>query len=545
MKRKVVNMIAMISAMAMLVTGCGGSTTSTTGSNDSSQQTGESVEEPVEFTSTYIMTDWGGEADNFEILAQMQEDANVEISWLNYNSSDWETQKNLVITGGNLPDVFTGVCLTSSDISKYAEEGMLLDLTDLIEEYMPNFSQILEENPYLKAMITNPDDGGIYTLPNVNGRTVSRTTGIHYINKTWLDNLGLEVPTTTEEYYEVLTAFKEQDANGNGDPNDEIPFSCYANSSTFKAPYSYSNLFGAFGYADTMESLTPHYVQDENGEIVFVPTTEGYKEAIQYMHRLVDEGLWDVESFTFTALSQLVAKGSTSPSTLGSFVGYEKQFVVSAENLDEYVVLEPLVGPDGVQSRLENGWTCTDMGQVNTTYVQLTVNAQGKEEAILGFYDLCYDSDYAVQLFLGVDGTVISKDEEGKYSYNDTPEGVTWSEFRYQSAPVWFPLAIFPENWDDVVPQMDEDVLVDGILTEYYDDYLTVSSLFVAPTMDESKIINSTGEDINNYIDLTQAQWIVEGGIEEEWDAYLASLSDLGIDDYTQLVKDMAARMEE
>lgn len=46
-----------------------------------------------------------------------------------------------------------------------------------------------------------------------------------YLNKTWLDNLGLTYPETVEELYTVLKAFKEQDANGNGDPNDEIPIS--------------------------------------------------------------------------------------------------------------------------------------------------------------------------------------------------------------------------------------------------------------------------------------------------------------------------------
>lgn len=70
-------------------------------------------------------------------------------------------------------------------------------------------------------MVTNPD-GHIYTLP---GKKPLRPKGCDtpFINKAWLDRLGLEIPTTVDEWYEVLKAFKEQDANGNGDPNDEIP----------------------------------------------------------------------------------------------------------------------------------------------------------------------------------------------------------------------------------------------------------------------------------------------------------------------------------
>ena len=73
----------------------------------------------------------------------------------------------------------------------------------------------------MRQMVTNPD-GHIYTLP---GKKPLRPKGCDtpFINKAWLDRLGLEMPTTVDEWYEVLKAFKEQDANGNGDPNDEIP----------------------------------------------------------------------------------------------------------------------------------------------------------------------------------------------------------------------------------------------------------------------------------------------------------------------------------
>lgn len=549
MKKNITKLISAFTATTMLLAGCGSSTENsvvvereevvTQGDVES-----EKSEEPVEFSVVYLMNDWGGEAGDLEILNTMQNESNVKINWLNYSATDWSTQKNLVITGGNLPDAFTGACLLSSDITKYAAEGMLLDLTDLIPKYMPNLSKLLDENPAVKARITDPTDGKIYTLPEVNGRTASRTLGIHYINKTWLDNLGLDIPETTEEYYEVLKAFKEQDANGNGDPNDEIPFSCYANSSNAKEPYAYNQLFGAFGYVDTTKTTTPHYVKTDEGEVIFVPETEGYKEAIQYFHCLVSEGLWDTESFTFTALSQLVAKGGTNPATLGSFVAYEKQFVSSAENLDEYVVLKPLIGPNGNQSRLENTFSCTELGELQENRVQLTVKAKGKEEAILGFYDMGYDIDYAVQLCLGVDGTVITKGEDGKYTYNETPEGVTWSEFRYANAPVWYPFWMTDDDWNNIVPMMEEDVSVNAILAENYDEYLTVSNLFVLPTVEESKIIKSTGQDITDYVNLTQAQWIVDGGIEKEWDAYLKSLKELGLEDYTELVKTMDARMQ-
>lgn len=65
-------------------------------------------------------------------------------------------------------------------------------------------------------------DGHIYGLPRLRVDMTDRLTR-SFVNKVWLENLGLEVPTTIDEYYEFSQHFKNQDANGNGDTNDEIP----------------------------------------------------------------------------------------------------------------------------------------------------------------------------------------------------------------------------------------------------------------------------------------------------------------------------------
>lgn len=63
-------------------------------------------------------------------------------------------------------------------------------------------------------------DGHIYTIPYV---CTDTTVGYSpYINTKWLENVGMSTPTTTDEFEAVLKAFKEQDANGNGDASDEI-----------------------------------------------------------------------------------------------------------------------------------------------------------------------------------------------------------------------------------------------------------------------------------------------------------------------------------
>src|SRR5699024_41996 len=83
--------------------------------------------------------------------------------------------------------------------------------------------RMFQQYPGSEGQITQLD-GNIYSLPVVNECYHCSVPNKFWINKTWLDNLGLEMPTTLDEFYDVLVAFRDQDANGNGDPNDEIPF---------------------------------------------------------------------------------------------------------------------------------------------------------------------------------------------------------------------------------------------------------------------------------------------------------------------------------
>ncbi len=76
---------------------------------------------------------------------------------------------------------------------------------------------------FYKDLITAPD-GNIYALPQVNECYHCMYQQRMWIYKPWLDKLGLKMPTTTDEFYEVLKAFKTKDPNGNGKA-DEIPLS--------------------------------------------------------------------------------------------------------------------------------------------------------------------------------------------------------------------------------------------------------------------------------------------------------------------------------
>lgn len=138
----------------------------------------------------------------------------------NFYETDWETQLTLMVAGDELPDMLAGCSMNVSDVNEWGNEGYFLDLNEYID-LMPNLQAYFEQYPELKAFCTTAD-GHIYGLPKLRVDMTDRLTR-SFVNRQWLENLGLSMPTSIDEYYDVLVAFKEQDANGNGDPNDEVP----------------------------------------------------------------------------------------------------------------------------------------------------------------------------------------------------------------------------------------------------------------------------------------------------------------------------------
>ena len=97
-----------------------------------------------------------------EIFQKLEEIANVDIEWQVYPQATWPDKKNLILSSGDLPDVFYMNAVDSNDLSKYASQGMFMDLTDLIEEYAPNVQKAFETLPEYTNICINPDDGKNY-----------------------------------------------------------------------------------------------------------------------------------------------------------------------------------------------------------------------------------------------------------------------------------------------------------------------------------------------------------------------------------------------
>ena len=175
-----------------------------------------------------------------------------------------------------LPDI---IHYFGADLKQLGAEGGLIPLEDLVDEYAPNIKKFFEDCPQAKRAAT-ATDGHIYYIPgSLSGIDIAALPSQGwFIRQDWLDKLGLEVPKTVDEFYEVMKAFKTQDPNGNG-LDDEIPI--------FRRD-------GSIGFLYTLFGINKGWY-DVDGETHYGAIEEAYKNAIINISKWYKDGIIDKE----------------------------------------------------------------------------------------------------------------------------------------------------------------------------------------------------------------------------------------------------------
>ncbi len=203
------------------------------------------------------------------------------VSW--NGGTDYLQQLRLRIAAGDLPDVFMPWGGIEQEL---IDNGAVADLTDLVREEMPVFYSNVAPEIWNFIKSLSPDGESIYILPSVQFTPLGGM-----IRGDWLDRLGLDVPTTVDEYVEVLRAFRDQDANGDGNPNNEVP------TSGREGGRWMDHLFAPFGIA-MVEGFPEWDIYD--GELQYSAVQPAMRSAIEWIRGLYAEGLLDPETFINT-----------------------------------------------------------------------------------------------------------------------------------------------------------------------------------------------------------------------------------------------------
>lgn len=545
MKKRIVAMFLATMMTASLLTGCGGNDTASSSGEAAAEtktetttdtaSTSESSGEKVKLKALFIAHPLTKDVEEMQWVAEMEEEAGVEIEW-EVIRADWDTVKSTRFASGDVPDLLFSATI-DSDYTTY--NGLFLDVAPLLsEELTPNILDMFEEESGTKALATTME-GAIYGLPKFQGKWPSTNT-VMFINQTWLDNLGLEVPTTYTELKEVLTAFKTQDANGNGDPNDEIPmdYNAYGgNNAWFNSAYSMTNILGSLGIQLTDWGTDAYFA--ENSEIKCYAVDERYKLFMEYIADLYADGLINENALTndYSTFQSLSRGNEAGEAVVGCVFGWEETDKFGPELYSEYVPVPALdYDIDCEAGTYDTRWR-NDYTGLNMSANRVCISAKCENpEAALRFIDRFYDQTHSVEsLFGGVADGCIEVTGDNSYKVLDPLDPDTdpgtwkWTSTFADNGPMYIRRSSEIEMAQDMTYALEERKTYDDVIAKA-DETDTYPQMFMKYTEDELNTMALTQANINNIIDNQWSLWMTgEQDIDATWDAYVQSVYDAGL----------------
>lgn len=492
------------------------------------------TEEP---TTIRIMVNARPGVENYKTNAftkYLEEKTNVKIEWDIVPSTAAAEKLNLTFGGGNLPDVIMGFGVTNAQQMIFGSQGIIIPLNELIEKYGVETKRMFQENLQIEEAVTAPD-GNIYALPMPNDCYHCSMIQKMWVYKPWLDKLGMQPPTTIDEFYDMLKAFKTQDPNGNG-LADEIPMA--------GSPKGWETrvdrfLMNAFTYNPS------GYVYLNNGKPDVSFNKPEWKEGVEFLNKLYNEGLLDPQSLTQDE-SQLIQLGENPKAPLlgvipAGFMGSFSEIGGPSGRFKEYVTLAPLKGPKGLQI------TPLAPYEANSGHYVITKAAKNPEVAFR-LADALYNKEMTLRSLEGELGVHWDWADEGEIGINGEPA-------------IWKRLMPFPniqnDSWEQTAPTYrpaelrlgqvnDPDNPLESILynetKNNYEPY-KASQDMVMPrlffTSEQSSELSDLQKTITDYVSESLSRFITgDANIETEWDNYLKNLESMNLSRFLEIYQE-------
>lgn len=453
------------------------------------------------------------------VWKEIEEKTGMKVEWDVAPGSQYQEGMQVrAAAGGDLPDIIKDPYWNPM---KMVDQGIVIPLDDLIEEHAPNLKQYMEDNPRIASLMRAPD-GKIYFLPAVTAGAASSDPYGLVINRTWLENLGLEEPRTLDEWYNVLKAFKEQDANGNGDPNDELPLS--PNDKSGRDLRLFASAVGLHLF------YSGGYYPNEDGKIEFQFMSDEAEEWVRWLNKLYEEGLIDPEmasyneeQFNSKISRNLIGVTSGFVNNTESFNSTQKDN--GFENPNWYPVLPP--ANEGVEGFYE------EYGPLSGAF-GITTSSKQPENAMKFLDYIMASKEGSRYMAFGIEGKSWEM-VDGEPRFTDWavnhPDGLSLTNAlrtlgAFPTVP-WIRgtegyLADQPEAILALKPELKEKA-------DYINDYLVPAAPLGLPTAEETGSISSIQTDIGTYLEENLFQFIM-GDKEIDWDKFRSDLKAIGID---------------
>ncbi|WP_152391930.1 extracellular solute-binding protein [Paenibacillus guangzhouensis] len=546
MKKSMVTLLMLVMIFTVVLSGCASKNIDNASSGQTGNAGSEGSGKPVNI-SVFSVQESGIDIPTNKFTQFVSEKFNIKFNW-QINPSDGAKEKRQIsLASGDYPDAYMLTHyidqFSQADLLKYGKQGVLLPLNDLIDKYGPNIKAAMENYPAMKTFNTAPD-GNIYGLGAFTECFHCSYPNKMWINTEWLKKLNLEMPKTTEEFKQVLEAFKSEDPNGNGKA-DEVPLSGSTEDFGVRIiPF----LMNAFVYDDDR-----NYLNLVAGKVQSAAISPEWKEGLTYIKSLFDAGLIDPGAFTQNAEAFKKIGENAGAEILGAGAGMHPAIFINIDpgntRSAHYNPVPPLTGPNGIS------YATHDAGGVAPGAKFVITNKASEEAqiALIKMVDYMFTPEGQTNAGSGMKGIDWTDPEPGDVALGKDVKPVVKSiPMKEGEAPRnagWSGMGHFfmPKDYRDTFVQATDIYASNGYERRLYDatllyqghepkDIFPIWSIWIDPAeIDEASLLQT---NLRNYIEQNELQFITGNkDINKDWDDYVKGLENLKLDRYLEILQ--------
>ncbi|MDL2229910.1 extracellular solute-binding protein [Treponema sp. OttesenSCG-928-L16] len=477
------------------------------------------VEKPLELKAVGNFNTWYNRNNNIDVFNWLYDQTNIRVTPDFIQEADkWA----LLFASRDFPDISIGSGASAAQLAVAAEDGDILPLDDLLRQYAPTWYKFFMDNPIVKNQCSI--NGKIYFLPFIYWADFDRDIRDQWcIAKSFIDELGLKVPTTTEEYRNVMLAIK-QNAGKGSIPQNVMPL-------YFKFDSYISGQFDFYGFFG-VPVTNVDYLYVDGDKVIFQALNPDIKEPLKYLQTLYKDGIIPPECFTDSSNAAAPNRYLAIPSYLGSYFGYHNY------NTSVYLQIPPLQSPNGKKPVLRRQAYVS----ANARGTSIFANNPDPIATIKFFEFIAFDVEAKMNVAWGMKDTFWKFEPGGKVlqlmndnernDYADHSGIGLWNSF----------IALWDRNFLDNTMLLDEYNIERsrpwGFRYVFKDHLIPEGSVYIsAPlSVDEENMLRTYGTDLANFRGQTFSRWITtDANIDAEWDSYVAQMRRLNADAWLTL----------
>jgi putative aldouronate transport system substrate-binding protein len=465
---------------------------------------------------------------------------NMKITWVEATSADAATKESLLFASGDYPDAFFGQSLTTTELLKYGQQGVIINLAPYIREYAPNTWTGLQTTPAAKDA-AGPPNGPMYDVPSYNYCQQCSYPAKMWIDVKYLKQFGLSMPTTTSQFLDVLEAFK---AHG-------------------LVPLTGEGLQAGGWNTDLIEFLMDPFIYDagdtnsgyfviKDGNLEYAPADEGWRQGLEYIHTLYQKGLIDSTALVqgASSFSAQLATGKVGAFPDGGAFTVVPDWGAPSSDYPYWMAVPPLKGPDGTQYATFAG----NGAQADPSLLITNKATPAQIKVLMALTNFLWTPNGTQLMDYGPKGEYWQPapkgqlDEVGTQSVYDQPSGQFFAAGSLQNAG-WTQNGPYDQSeaWRNVGVQPLSPFIPAGVsgldfyTQAFYQGHqpalVAPYSIWVVPNDAETYATVST--NIINYVQESADQFILgtKSLSASSWASYVSGLNSLGLKQYLSITK--------